>query len=457
MGRRRKLKSETFGSYGYTVRLCERAGSKNYYLKWFSNGRVRWRSLGHQDWESGRLQAQSLSNTLRTAGNAISKGELTLALLFARYEREVLPHKSKARATEDKRRLNMWQAYLGPGTDPATIDYGTLDQFAAERADGKIKIRGRSLSESPGPRTIQMDIQLLNAVLNWAAVTNRRGTTKKILPYNPVEKYFKASKRAPKEKNPRQPVATYDHYMAIEEYADEADPQGLLRFFIAILEGTGWRSSAVCQLWASDADLTRSPEYPHGRLRRRGEVDKQGYGAWVPMSAAVRKAIEGLLGVRQVVGDAYLFDKARTPEKPWEHRYACKLTKRAQELAGIPKEQWMTPHAFRRKWATERKHLPRTDVAEVGGWKSVRTLDIYQHTDPETALEVVQEPRKLRAVSGLKTDQLGAGIRSSRDVGDQADGAVRQGPATGSKEWALLDSNQRPPACKADLEDPETP
>lgn len=47
-------------------------------------------------------------------------------------------------------------------------------------------------------------------------------------------------------------------------------------------------------------------------------------------------------------------------------------------------------HACRRKWATERKHLPDVDVAAAGGWKTVQTLkSAYQHADGDTMLRVV--------------------------------------------------------------------
>ena len=36
------------------------------------------------------------------------------------------------------------------------------------------------------------------------------------------------------------------------------------------------------------------------------------------------------------------------------------------------------------------------DVAEAGGWRSVRTLDIYAQPDEKTILAVVNVPNKLR-------------------------------------------------------------
>jgi hypothetical protein len=55
-------------------------------------------------------------------------------------------------------------------------------------------------------------------------------------------------------------------------------------------------------------------------------------------------------------------------------------------------------HAYRRAWATARKHLPLKDVAEAGGWRSTDTLlRCYTQVDEATMLAVVSETRKVRA------------------------------------------------------------
>ena len=54
-------------------------------------------------------------------------------------------------------------------------------------------------------------------------------------------------------------------------------------------------------------------------------------------------------------------------------------------------------YAYRRKWATERKHLPDSDVAAAGGWTNPNTLRlVYQQADQETMLRVVLERGELR-------------------------------------------------------------
>ena len=54
-------------------------------------------------------------------------------------------------------------------------------------------------------------------------------------------------------------------------------------------------------------------------------------------------------------------------------------------------------HAYRRAWATARKHLPLKDVAAAGGWKSTVTIQrCYQQPDEETMLSVVLGGAELR-------------------------------------------------------------
>ena len=73
------------------------------------------------------------------------------------------------------------------------------------------------------------------------------------------------------------------------------------------------------------------------------------------------------------------------------------MLRRAEKAAGVEPLRWGAFHPFRRKWATERKHLPIKDVAEAGGWRNTQTLlRHYQQTDPATLLAVVSEPQKLR-------------------------------------------------------------
>lgn len=76
---------------------------------------------------------------------------------------------------------------------------------------------------------------------------------------------------------------------------------------------------------------------------------------------------------------------------------ADKWLRRAEHLAGLESQKGSLWHAYRRGWATSRKHLPDVDVAAAGGWKSLQALKAsYQQADPATMLRVVLEPATLR-------------------------------------------------------------
>ena len=53
---------------------------------------------------------------------------------------------------------------------------------------------------------------------------------------------------------------------------------------------------------------------------------------------------------------------------------ASKWLGRAEKLAELPKLTRGAFHAFRRLWASERKHLPDEDVAAAGGWTDPATM-----------------------------------------------------------------------------------
>jgi hypothetical protein len=72
-------------------------------------------------------------------------------------------------------------------------------------------------------------------------------------------------------------------------------------------------------------------------------------------------------------------------------------TSGGQRAAGVPKLPQDSFHGLRRKWVSERKHLPDVDVAKAGGWRSISTMKrSYQLADEAGVLEAVLESRKLR-------------------------------------------------------------
>ena len=269
-----------------------------------------------------------------------------------------------------------------------------------ERRSGKIKVPNRQLSNKPGETTIGADIIFLQSVLNWATTKKQRDGTS-VLERNPIQ----GCKR-PRNRYPRRPVATYDRYVAVRDAAHEVDPQGLFGMFMDLHENLGWRVSAICQIKASDVNLKSDKQAPHGRLRKRGEVDKEGVEMEVPLSEVSAEALRTLVKLASTSVDAPLFPSPKNHTKPWTRWHARDLLERAEQKAKLQPLEGGDFHPYRRKWATERKHLPDTDVAAAGGWRDLRSLQLcYQQVDDETLLQVMTEPRKLRDTSNSDRDE----------------------------------------------------
>jgi hypothetical protein len=262
------------------------------------------------------------------------------------------------------------------------------------------------LSANPTDRTIGADLEFLRRVCNWA-MTVTRANRKPLLDRHPLTRYA-----IPTNANPRRPVATYDRYLAVREHADAVDGQRLFGAFLDLVEGLGWRVTAICELRATDVDLTVNDARPYGRLRKRAETDKMGVAQWVPMSPTVRSAVLAALERNAAIGEAPLFPAPRRAGA-WTRHHAKDLLKRAEgaaRRAAIQRDDSeaaaaLAPldgsdfHAYRRAWATARKHLPLKDVAEAGGWRSTDTLlRCYTQVDEATMLKVVTETQKVRSV-----------------------------------------------------------
>ena len=104
-----------------------------------------------------------------------------------------------------------------------------------------------------------------------------------------------------------------------------------------------------------------------------------------------------ILHERTGIGTAPLFPSPQTPRQPIGYELAAAWLREAGQLANVEPHDGSLWHAYRRGWATSRKHLPDADVAAAGGWKSTETLRrVYQQPYADTMLRVVLEPGLLR-------------------------------------------------------------
>lgn len=408
----------TVGSKPHTVRVYRRKGRNNLYIRVWDptkrDGKGDWRSrsLGHADVQRAKEEAAELHAKLVRGEKALREGTVPLSRLFALYRKHRSPQKGERERKADARRVEMWTRVLGPEKNPREITRAEWERFIGRRSAGEIDARGRPeghpdhKGREVGARTVERDLRFLLAVLNWAA--DWRTEEGYLLPENPCRGY-----PVPTEKNPSRPIATDERVAAIREAAPlvtmevrwggeaEEVTSHLPAIFDLAVE-TGRRLSSILDLRYSDL----LPETgPHGSLRWRADADKEGRESVVPLSPRARRALDAhgarmrRLGLRGI-GDAPLFPAPGDPAEPVDRHLPDRWLREAETLAEVEPHDGSLWHAYRRRWATVRKHLSATDVAEAGGWAGPETLQrVYQQADPETMYKVVTSGGELREAS----------------------------------------------------------
>jgi len=404
MSRKRKRWKHSEGRRPYTVTVEERTLGGIIYGRVWNPKTKKWlrESLKHSDQDRAKEWARSQSAKLASGDEGIRTGKVTLSVVLAAYEKHRTPRKSEHEQQADERRSTMWTAVLGENSDPHAVTLADWERFIDLRSSGAIDGRGRAVAEadrtSVGNRTVEADCKWLRLLFGWAAKWRMR-SGHYLMRENPVRGY-----PTPRENNPRRPVATQDRFEAVRAVSDQVtmetrwgkhvEQRSYLSELLDIVNGTGRRLSAVCRLTYGDLRLDRAPL---GVIRWPAKTDKIGRETVVPISLSVRRALDRILRERPGIGSAPLFPSPGDAQRPISRHLADRWLRAAEQLAKLEPQEGSLWHAYRRKWATERKHHPDVDVAAAGGWKTIRTLkDAYQQADAGTMLRVVTEAAELR-------------------------------------------------------------
>lgn len=397
--------SQGVGPYGHRIRLYEDARSGLIQAEMRDVGRpghYRSVSLRHRNRDEAVKWAHSQVSDWMERGEQTRNPRPTVAVVLGLYLTHKSPLKSLAEQHADQRRAKLWTRYLGPQTDLATLSMRVWDSFISDRKSGRMDAQG-----SPVPPddqrvvrdgTVAGDLTFLTTVLNWASRW-RTEAGAYLMSENPARGYSR-----PQERNPRRPLVTTDRFEKVRAVAAQVmmvvgrgktrrETPSYLPELLDLAYQTGRRISAILKLRWNDVDLNRSV------IRWRAESDKVRREWVVPINASARLAIERILAERPGIGETFLFPAINDPSKPLAIEVASPWLLEAERLAGVEKHQGSLWHAYRRGWATARKHLPVQDVMAAGGWTDPTVLQTaYQQADELTMTRVVTEPVELREV-----------------------------------------------------------
>jgi integrase len=433
MAARRKTKiglwTETLGHRGARVRLFEkRKGGMLYRATWIREPgtNLGYRSVAtlhtYDKAEAIRLGKALLGELLRGGGPA--PGPVTLGDLCERFQRdngEQVNNKPRSRA-DDAMRARVLTAHFGSHFDVRQLTALHCHQYGQARRLGAIQLADGRTTGPTGQRSIEADLGLLNRMCTWAGTVRIGASGVRWLQQNPL-----AGVRREREKNPRRPVATWDRFTATRsaiqrltveaqdaveaanralECADDSKHKRLrwealknklaaerwtkVELALVLAEATGRRLGAIAALRWEDFDFERS------RIIWRAESDKKGVRWEVPMPPTLA---DELRQFQEKLGSVagLLFPSERDPSRPMHRKQFDKWLRRAETAAGLETLDGGLWHPYRRKWASERMHLPLKAVSGAGGWKNTNTLlTCYQQPDELLLAQVMGETKKLR-------------------------------------------------------------
>ncbi|HEX5409181.1 MAG TPA: tyrosine-type recombinase/integrase [Gemmatimonadaceae bacterium] len=363
-------------------------------MTWIPGLGWRQKALG----TSSRPKAQALGEAFLAALSVPAvptpAEPLTLGRLWTHYQEESSKFRTNIPRVQREKAARAELLLLGLGAR-TVVERLTLDdvgRYVEIRRRGTGWRDGR-VTEAVRARSIAQDLALLRTIIRWGC--KARGPDGAwLVATNPLR-----GLELPVEANPRRPVATYDRFLAVRaavgtlaaETPAMRDTWLRLELALVLAEATGRRIGAIAGLrWS---DVGQDPP----AITWREEFDKRRREATVPVPAAL---VEDVMRCRARVGaftDGWIFAKPSDPAGRWHPKRFDTLLRRAEAKAQVPPLAGGLWHPYRRKWATERKHLPPVDVMAAGGWTTREIMEsCYQHATAEAVLDVMSSAIKLR-------------------------------------------------------------
>lgn len=401
-----KCWSHSEGPHRCRVRVYERRPGGLLYLSAFDplvaggKGGYKRVALGNRDKRAAMKEARRISAALE-AGHWAA-GSPTFGFIVDLYTHHELGNKKPATQKWIRQQLAIWTGFLGRNIPAKEIGPREWESFKRQRLSGAIGPGGEPVEATKRrpvtPGTVNLGLDALAILMNWAVRWRVEG--RPLLERSPVWRLPYLD-----DANPRRAVWTWDRFQKILEAAEKLTMQVewhgrrerspcYLADILVIAEGTGRRIGAVRQLRYQDLRLN---EGQHGKIAWPADTDKAGKSWLTPIAPEVRLRLLKIVRERPGLGPAPLFPAPRNLSQPIGREPLALYLRRAEKAAGLPRLLQDSFHGLRRKWVSERKHLPDVDVAKAGGWRSIATMKrSYQLADEAGVLEAVMESRKLR-------------------------------------------------------------
>lgn len=349
---------------------------ESFWIDYRSDGKRVRQKLWHSDKNRAIREAEEIAAGIGSL-DVIARPAtaVTLRTLFDMYEREVTPHKGKSARGHDRRTLQLLLTAFGAERRAETLNVRDWQSYIRKRMSGELASeykrdrKGKVVLVPVRARTVEQDLKLLLAVLNWAERSRDDVHGRYLLERNPLR-----GLKLPKEESPRRPMFTREQCIALRQAAAKHSPAA--ERFVMLAWYTGHRSNSIRQLRWSDIDLDA------GTIRWRGSNDKIRYEHRNPMHRDLIAFLKQDRARTKAIGDAWLFPMQRKPRTqtgdpaslPMPRDTVMKLWNVLGQAASIPRRQGYGWHSFRRAFAHALRDAPLREQKDLGGWKSERTV-----------------------------------------------------------------------------------
>ncbi len=380
MSKRKRWRYKT-GMRGATAIAFEREPGGVLYLARYIRGVLVRESLRHRDKELARRQAVELAAKLAQGEDGRDR-PVSLAELIGLSERE--SNQSPRVQAQYRAHAECWLNYLGPSFDMRAFGLKEWTSFTRDRMAGRIDALGRVVRPGErrpvGERIVAAALQYLRRACKLA--TMERVGTGYLLARDPT-----TGLPLPRNPNPQRGVYNDQEYEALLMVADRVHEY--LWPLLVLCNETGRRMGAVAALRWSDW-------LEDGSILWRADSDKLGKKWITPITHEAKAALERVRRERPGVGDALLSPQPTNPNRPVARQDMREWLVEAERLAGIEHIAQRGWHGFRRRFATQRRHLPPKDVAYLGGWISTYTMQqAYEQVDRDGLAAVLADKRPL--------------------------------------------------------------
>ena len=396
--------TRSFGEQGLRVRLFQKRKDGKFFRFVWQPGKGPDENCLYTTLrtEAEQLVRQLLAKTvLGEVEQRPSNEPVALEYLLDRYSVEAASFLDNGANTrkDGLTRIKILCVHFGPDCDVRELREDDLVAYTRWRLSGGAQYGMDAKTGKPKTtrvvrmRSVEADLKVLYAALKWATSV-RVGKRRRLLEFHPLQGI-----RRLREKNPKRPIATWERFQqsrrAAQELAAEAqrrvgdsktdegaaaaeaDRAKWVRaeLGLVLLEATGRRTGSIRQLRWEDINFATS------EVTWRAEADKKRQEWLTPIPTSLLEEVRVFQRRLGAVG-GWLFPAEKDPRQPIRRDVFARWILALEKRAGLAKLDGGLLHAFRRKWATERKDLPLKDVAAAGSWKDVGTLlTCYQQAD----------------------------------------------------------------------------